>query len=59
MKPRSGMNPISHGLLLDKYFIPGKGISTKRLKNLCNVGMKEFIQWLSANQNTTNFLEAE
>ena len=60
MKPRCGINLISHGWLLDKYFILSKG-NFKRNKTLKSLvmGYGEFIQWPSANQNTTNFLEVE
>ena len=56
MKLRCGINPISHGWLLDKYLFCRKAI--QEVKEPSH-GIWEFIQWLSANQNTTNFLEVE
>ena len=61
MKPRCVINPISYGWLLDKYFILSKS-NFKQNKMLIKEpghGIWEFIQWPSANQNTTIFLEVE
>ena len=55
------INPISHNWLLDKYFILLKGNfkQNKMFQKEPGHGTWQFIQWPSANQNTTNFLEVE
>ena len=63
IRPRCEINSISYGWLLDKHFISLKGIFWLKQELTEQFSTQpwdmEFIQWLSDNQNATDFLEIE